>query len=119
MQSKISKQFMKCSNHNVYCERCGYKVKSSRSRMRKEHQASSRCDPQKVWDKCYKCAYCEKGFTTEKYKHKHKQDQHVVGKSHTCALCWFCCSTSTGLKKHSKLNICKDGKKLNQRQIWY
>ena len=116
---KFQKQFIKCSDHNIYCESCGYAVKSSRSNYLKEHQASLRCDPMKVWNKSYKCAYCAKGFTTEKNKNKHEQDHHVVGKKYKCELCGFCCSSTNGLKKHKEKNICKGGKQRHERKIWY
>ena len=116
---KFPKQFIKCSDHNIYCDRCGFAVKASRSNNLKEHQASSRCDPLKVWNKSYKCEYCVKGFTTEKNKNKHELDHHVVGKRYKCVLCGFCCSSTNGLKKHIEKNICHGGNKLHERKNWY
>jgi KRAB domain-containing zinc finger protein len=92
----FSKKNSDCSKHTFVCKKgCGYKTTKGKSIL-KSHNLSSRCDPQKY---SFICLFCEKGFSTEKYKMKHERE-HSEGKPHECNHCFIKFTQRHALIKH-------------------
>ena len=97
------------------CQNCGY-ITDSSNQLR-AHQASSRCDPNKLLNKSFRCSKCNKGFTTEKSLHKHEQE-HITGKPHKCDNCGLGFTERWNLTKHIRKGTCKGARGSREHDIY-
>ena len=97
------------------CQNCGY-ITDSSNQLR-AHQASSRCDPNKLLNKSFRCSKCNKGFTTEKSLRKHEQE-HITGKPHKCDNCGLGFTERWNLTKHIRKGTCKGARGSREHEIY-
>ena len=105
-----------------YCDNCRYKTDHRVDLIMHKKRAlnmtskKAMCDPNKSWDKIFKCGDCGKGFTSEKKVLRHAK-VHTIGKPHECHICGLKFTEKWNLNNHIKKVICNKIMTTNYKAI--